>query len=149
MEQARRPALEDHVHWSAPMGARVLIKGSCYQWPLGPFSSLVIDQRSTLLPLIDGFRKNTRQSFEDTSLSLSIRRLGRRIGIGSALRRAVAKLLKHYAQSFVRLVEAACCSGSDCYVLVLETCRPSMDYGIRNKTCHSPLRCAPDNGQLQ
>src|SRR4051812_47393236 len=30
MEQARRPALEDHVHWSAPMGARVLIKGSWY-----------------------------------------------------------------------------------------------------------------------
>ena len=89
------------------------------QWPLGPFSSLVIDQRSTLLPLIDGFRKNTRQSFEDTSLSLFIRQLGRRIGIGSALRRAVAKLLKHYAQSFVRLVEAACCSGFDCYVWYL------------------------------
>ena len=119
------------------------------QWPLGPFCSLVIDQRSTLLPLTDGFRKNTRPSFEAISLSLSIRRLGRRIGIGSALRRAVAKLLKRYAQSFVRLVEAACCSGSDCYVLVLETCRPSMDYGIRNKTCHSPLRRAPDNGQLQ
>ena len=33
------------------------------------------------------------------------------------------KWLKHYARSFVPLVEAACCSGFDCYVLVLATCR--------------------------
>ncbi len=30
LRRSRRPAMEDHVHWSAPMGARVLIKGSWY-----------------------------------------------------------------------------------------------------------------------
>ena len=94
---------------------------STRQWPLGPYCSLVIDQRSTLLPLTDGFRKNTRPYLEPISLSLSTRLLGRRIGIGSALRRTVAELLKRYVRSFVRLAEAACCSGSDSYFMVLET----------------------------
>src|SRR5450759_3065344 len=31
MEQARRSALEDHVHRIAPMGARVLINGTWYK----------------------------------------------------------------------------------------------------------------------
>jgi hypothetical protein len=31
MEQARRPALAHHVHWTAPMGPRVLINGIWYK----------------------------------------------------------------------------------------------------------------------
>jgi hypothetical protein len=34
MEQARRPALAHHVHWTAPMGPRVLINGIWYKIPL-------------------------------------------------------------------------------------------------------------------
>ena len=45
---------------------------STSQLALGPFCSLVIDQRSTLLPLTDGFRKNIMLSLEAISLSLSI-----------------------------------------------------------------------------
>ena len=33
MEQARRPAMADHVHRIAPMGARVLINGTWYKPP--------------------------------------------------------------------------------------------------------------------
>src|ERR1017187_9276933 len=49
MEQARRPALADHVHRIARMGARVLINGTWYNMasgllPKSPVSSSLCDE---------------------------------------------------------------------------------------------------------
>ena len=96
-----------------PVEPRVTAAVTIQHKLVASWAVLLVGDQSEINRLTDCFRKNTRPYLEAISLSLSTRRLGRRIGIGSALRRTVAKLLKRYAQSFVRLVEAACCSGFD------------------------------------
>src|SRR5262249_9000401 len=42
LEQAGRSALAHYVHWTAPMGARVLIKGNWYYWAFPPTVELMV-----------------------------------------------------------------------------------------------------------